>query len=293
MRDSTAQHSIETIAIIGQGKVGSSLKQLALLAGFKTTLLGRDYAQSIDQVYAADLIIIATSDDEIKNVVKSLAAFQEGQESQSHKQHPVFIHCSGLISSDVLHPLGENIASCHPLNTFPTLDSALSTFNNTQHKTYMFAEGSDAAIKRLGPVFTKLGFKFQLIDATAKTHYHLACVVACNYLSVLMHSSLGFAEKAGIERDAFWQALQPIIQSTLANISNNGTLNALSGPIARGDYGTIETHLASLSSALSHTKEKELYVSLAKNAVAMTIEKGSISTDDAKALNQLLDGSLR
>lgn len=272
---------LESIAIIGNGKVGQSLAQLANKKNYKTELIGRDVADQQRACDTADLIIIAVSDDVIKELAQQLA---------QHIAKPVIVtHCSGALSSDELSSAelaGALTASCHPLNTFPTLDASLKTFNNIDHGSYLFAEGNNDALSALNHFYTSLGFKFRTIDKQAKSQYHLACSMACNYFTVLMHSSLDIAESAGLQRDEFYSALSPLLNKTIENINNFGSLNSLSGPIARGDLVTIKKHQKALAEQNNNTRA--LYAELGKIAANMAKETGNLSEQEYKTIMQAL-----
>ena len=269
---------IESVAIIGRGKVGQSLAQLATLKGYKTELIGRDQAQQKKACKNTDLIIIAVNDEAINTLAGQLV---------SAIVKPVIIcQCSGALNSDELNNLqaaGALTASCHPLNTFPTLEAALKTFSSPEHASYLFAEGDPKALPLLARFYEDLGFSFKQIEKEAKTHYHLACTMACNYLSVLMHSSLNIAESAGLERAEFWLALSPLINKTLQNISNYGSLSSLSGPIARGDIQTTQRHLIALNDEATEIPQL-MYRVLGKAAAKMALERAQLNSEEYKRI---------
>ena len=151
----------------------------------------------------------------------------------------------------------------------------------------MYAEGQANALDQLLPLFVAAGFKTATINRSAKPLYHADCVFACNYLTALMDISLETAENAGLERDDFWNSVQPLIQSTLNNISSNGIENALSGPIARGDANTIAKHQKSLA-----TYDPSLsmnYANLGIRAIEIAQRKGELNEKDINALRKILD----
>ena len=260
--------TLKSIAIIGRGKVGHSLAHLSELKGYQTELIGRDIEKQQQAAKSADLILITVNDEAITSVAHQLEnAIEKGV---------IIAHCSGILSSDALACLkasGALIASSHPLNTFPTLAASLATFSNTDHASYLYAEGDNEALKVLETFYNDLGFKFKHINKHAKTEYHLACSIACNYLSVLMHTSLNIAESAGLERNDFWAALSPILEKTLDNIGHD-SLRSLSGPITRADLDTVQKHQHAL------IKNNE-------NALSMYSELGKIAAQMAKKTNRL------
>ena len=101
-----------------------------------------------------------------------------------------------------------------------------------------------------------------------------------------MDISLQTAELEGIEKKQFWQAIQPLVQSTLSNISEHGTAQSLSGPIARGDAQTISSHLELLNT--SKPDISAIYLKLAEQALLLAKQQGNLSTEKIDALTGLL-----
>jgi predicted short-subunit dehydrogenase-like oxidoreductase (DUF2520 family) len=269
------------IVIIGKGKVGQSLAQLFTTQGFNVTLVGRSFIEQQQACGQADISLITVNDSNIKRVCDALA--------NSFKVGSVVAHCSGALSSSILHSAKKNschIASAHPLNTFPSIKASLTTFSNNQHGSYLYAEGEQIALEQLLTLFTQTGFKTQTIERQAKPLYHVACVFACNYLNSLMDMSLNTAEAAGLERTEFWSSLQPLIQATLNNISQQGTAKALSGPIARGDLDTVSTHLQELEDVSKQLKDS--YADLGLRALELAIDNGELSDEKISKIEKLL-----
>ena len=279
--DNTKSTSLN-IVIIGAGKVGQSLKQLFDLNQHKATLIGREIENYRDTISEANLILITTTDSAIKEVCKRISPYLN--------KSSVVSHCSGALNSSILKTAKERgcaIASSHPLNTFPSLSAALNTFANTDHNTYLYCEGDKAALERINRAFKPSGFHIVTIASDAKTAYHTACVFACNYLTVLMDLSLKTAERNGIDTTQFWQAIQPLVQATLTNISEHGTTDALSGPIARGDSETITQHLDFLSKEDQSTNDA--YLLLAKRALQLANQQGKLSDDKLSQLHTIMN----
>jgi predicted short-subunit dehydrogenase-like oxidoreductase (DUF2520 family) len=269
------------IAIIGKGKVGQSLAQLFASLNHNVVNIGRRKSEQIAAVADADITLICVSDEAIQSVCERLA--------NSVKKDSVVAHCSGALDSSILSlakQRGCSVASCHPLNTFPSISVSLQRFANTKHGSYMYAEGEQDALNTLLPLFENAGFNNTCINREAKPLYHAACVFACNYLSSLMDMSLEAAAKAGLEKESFWRSLQPLVQSTIENINQHGTTGALSGPIARGDSTTVEAHMHALA---EHSESlKVSYADLGLRALEIAIRKGELSADDIERLRAVL-----
>lgn len=268
--------------IIGAGKVGQSLAQLMRHNGLNVQLLGRDLEQQYKVCQASDVVLLTVNDAAIEPLCDEL--------SEHFKPKATVAHCSGALSSEILASAqrrGCATASLHPLNTFPSLEASLSLFSDNSHASYMFAEGDSTALSFTLPLFQKLGFNVVEIKQQNKALYHAACVFACNYLVSLMEMSLQTAATANIDRDQFWQALQPLIQTTLDNISDNGTSQSLSGPIARADTATVQKHLQELDS--SSTGLSTSYAELGKQALKLAVERGELKTIQLDELKSILN----
>lgn len=272
------------IAVIGQGKVGQSLGRLLKLRGHTIIGLGREYIERITEIAAADIVLICVNDDAIEEVCENLAdTLQTGV---------IVAHCSGARDSSILASAKQKgcvTASCHPLNTFPNLEASLAKFANTDHASYLYTEGDQEAIECLLPVFEDAGFITHEIERAAKPLYHAACVFACNYLTSLMDMSLETATAAKLDQAKFWTSLQPLIQSTLNNMANASTSAALSGPIARGDYKTVEKHL----DVLEHESEflANNYASLGIRALEIAQRNGELNEEELTRLKEILNKS--
>jgi len=265
------------IAIIGRGKVGHSLHQLLSLTNHHTQLIGHTLDDQHAAVSAADVTFITTQDNHIAAVSDTLA--------DSFKLGAIVAHCSGALSSEALASARQrdcSLASIHPLNSFPTLASSLRTFSKKDHNTYLYCEGDPDALPSLLTLALELGFKPIEISQESKTAYHAACVFACNYLTTLMDISLNTAASAGLDRGEFWQAIQPLIQTTLCNINDHGTQDSLSGPIARGDHATIKKHLSALG------QHQDSYKQLGIQTLRIAAQRGELSQQDIDRISALL-----
>ena len=246
------------ISIIGCGKVGAAIAQLAARAGRKVAALAsrnpdraRDLAGRIGTpgaacriaraAGAAPLVLLIVTDDAIEPLCGELAragAFGAGS---------IVAHCSGALGSDILaaarDSCGCQVASMHPLTTFPTAAAAVEKFAGT----YCFCEGDLAATDALMDLATDIGGKPMLISADAKVLYHAAACMASNYFIALMDAAVTLCDQAGIDRGIALEALGPLARATLENVMTLGPQAALTGPIARGDVQTVARHLDALA----------------------------------------------
>ena len=291
---------LPTISIIGPGKVGTAVGILAAQRGCTVNAVGGRRPQkvataawsigphvqalSIEQAaQSAELILLCVSDDAIQQVARDLArqrAFAPGT---------ILAHLSGALSSEVLKDAQKlcqcSVASMHPLQTFPTVETAVSMIQGA----WCFYEGDDKAVSVLEQLARIIGMKPYRIEKKAKTLYHASAVTACNYFIALMDAALALAEHAGIDRSTAWSALEVLIKSAHKNIEILGTKNALTGPIARGDIDTVKRHLKQLA----HTTDDldDLYRTLGSYTVTMAVQKGTLHHEKALQIIELLKKS--
>ena len=297
MSSDSRQSDEPVISIIGGGRVGTALAVLASQCGYRiAAVAARDpeHAEAAaerigpdvralsaaEAAGLAELVLITTPDDTIEEVCAELAvcgAFREGA---------VVAHCSGVLTSTVLASARESascrIASFHPLQTFPDLEAALDSLRGS----HVFMEGDEEALALLGRLGERVGMRCVEIATASKVLYHAAAVMACNYLCALMDASLALEEQAGIQRADAWEALEPLVRGTLANITRLGPEAALTGPIARGDEETLGHHLDALAG--QDPRLEGMYRSLGLWACEMALRSKSIAAETAARLTEKL-----
>jgi len=185
-------------------------------------------------------ILIAVADDAIPAVASKLAA--------GGLRDAVVLHTSGAAGPDALRALrdtGNAVGVLHPLQTVPTAERGIQSLPGA---TYAFA-GDLAAVEWARALITRLGGKELAIDPQRWHHYHAAAVMACNY-----------------------QVTLTILRATTENILASGPERALTGPIVRGDVGTIRRHLAALETAFPETRR--LYVAAGQRTIPVAKRAG-------------------
>ncbi|RYE73313.1 MAG: DUF2520 domain-containing protein [Oxalobacteraceae bacterium] len=216
----------------------------------------------------ADLILIATPDDQIADCCERLVA------GGSIRPGTVVFHCSGSLPSSVLAPAsacGAHTASIHPVRSFASPEQVVASFAGT----WCGVEGNEAALAVLRPLFTGIGARLVDIDPAAKTVYHAAAVFACNYLVTLLDVAVQAYGHAGIAQDVAMQMMAPLVRKTVEQAFAVGTADALSGPIARGDMATVARQQAAVASW--DADKGALYALLAKETMALAQRKGSVN----------------
>jgi predicted short-subunit dehydrogenase-like oxidoreductase (DUF2520 family) len=239
----------KTLSIIGCGKLGQTLGRLwteqrvfriqqvlnrsSESAQQATDFIGAGKAvASFSDMQSADVYLIGTPDGQIAEAAGRLAA------SASLEAGTIVFHCSGALPSTLLQPLkdkGAFIASVHPIKSFSSAQAATASFGGT----WCGIEGDPQALEVLRPAFEAIGAKMAEIRTEEKLIYHAAAVFASNYLVTLLDVALQAYAKAGIPESVARELLAPLVSGTLDNVVRSGTERALTGPIARGDIGTV------------------------------------------------------
>ena len=283
----------QQIAIIGAGNVGLGLAHIFSENGFKIKLGSRHLKTLLTQITKVEICSIseAVSDSDITLLTVPDSAITRVCESfaTQFKKGSIVLHCSGVLSSEALlsaQTQGCLVASAHPLNTFPNPIAAVKLLSQPSHNTTLYCEGDANAIRKINSVFSKIGFNPITISAAAKPLYHAACVFACNYLTVLMDLSLQTAEAAKLDRNEFWNSIQPLVQSTLHNIDSQDTASSLSGPIARGEFETVQNHIQNLGMVSDDLRDS--YINMAAHALRLAKKNDKTSTEKLTKLDELV-----
>ncbi|MBU2563008.1 MAG: DUF2520 domain-containing protein [Actinobacteria bacterium] len=197
-------------------------------------------------VSLANCILICTPDDIINSVCSDI--FKD--KSKDFKNYYA-IHFSGSKSLEVLNSAraaGAEIASIHPLKSFASIEEAIKSLPGTIFGiTYSSTES-----KKMAEFLVKsLGGEIIEVENNKKPLYHAAACVASNYLVTLINYAVLIHKKMGIKPEDSLKGLMGLVEGTISNIKKMGTEKSLTGPIARGDVGTIKEHVKSFNEFFS------------------------------------------
>jgi predicted short-subunit dehydrogenase-like oxidoreductase (DUF2520 family) len=286
---------MQRLNIIGGGRVGRTLARVWALNGafaigdvFDHTratcadavaFIGSGRAVgALNEMHGADVWMLTPPDDQIVPCGKALAA------SGLLKAGNIVFHCSGaLLSRDLAAVLdGTAVASVHPLKSFADPALAARTFGGT----YCAEEGDAAALAILKPAFERSGAHVSAIDPAFKTVYHAASVIVCNYLAALLEAGLRGYEKSGFKRDDALHMMEPLVRETLDNVFRLGTVDALTGPIARGDQAVVARQVDAL--AAWDPRIADIYRKLGTVAVELARAQGKADPAALAAIERAL-----
>ncbi len=244
-----------SIALIGQGRLGSAVAGAAAAAGLEVRTAGRD---GIAEACAGmDVALLCVPDEEIESACASVAAVAGA---------PGFVgHASGATGLGALagaREAGCRTFSLHPLQTIPgpeaSLDGAPAAIAGSDTEALDVARSLAAA----------LGMRPFEVPEEARRAYHAAASIASNFLVTLEESAVDVLRAAGIEGGR--ELLAPLVLRTAANWAEQGA-GALTGPIARGDERTVAAHLEALAAA--NPELLSLYEALADRSRAVATRR--------------------
>ncbi len=169
-----------------------------------------------------------------------------------------------------------------------TLASVQQAIENIPGSTFAI-EAEEPLLSILKDMATFLKGSWIVLKAGDKVLYHAAAVMACNYLVTLVKLATDLWQTFDVPTQQATKALMPLLRGTLNNIDNVGIPRCLTGPIARGDIGTIKKHLGAMEKsapALIST-----YRELGLQTIPVALAKGRINQEQAKQLESVLVGN--
>lgn len=232
-----------TLRIVGPGRAGRSLAFALSAAGWDVLpLLGRHD----DLTHAAagvDALVLATPDTAIATVAAAVAP----------NPAAVVVHLSGSLGLDVLAPHPQR-ASLHPLVALPDPETGAARLASG---TATFAVAGHPMARRL---VVALGGRAITVADDDRAAYHAAATIASNHLVALLGQAERVAASAGVPLDAYLD----LVRATVDNVAALGPAAALTGPVKRGDWATVDRHLAALPE-----DERPAYRAMAEQAARL------------------------
>ena len=282
------------VGIIGAGRVGAVLGRALQQAGHTITGVHAVSEASISRAEAllpdapileipdilrrSEAVIFAVPDDVLESLVSGLAT--AGHIQTGH----LLVHTSGRYGTAVLHSVREHGAipvAIHPAMTFTGLSLDVDRLQNTA-----FGITADPVVAPIAEALVvEMGGIPVAIPETARPTYHAAMAHASNHLVTLTAQAQTMLASVGIEHAS--KLLGNLMTASLENALTNGDL-ALTGPVSRGDTGTVATHLATLKT-LDDPDLFETYRAMALATARRAEDAGFINAAKLEELLQILE----
>ncbi|MHB8053873.1 MAG: Rossmann-like and DUF2520 domain-containing protein [Candidatus Aminicenantales bacterium] len=283
------------IAIIGTGRLGTSLGNALARAGLEIAGLadadlraarkakkiigsGRATTDAVAAARSADIVFIAVPDAALTTVIGRLE--NGGFEGRGK----TVFHTSGAEPAERLAPLaqrGAAIGSFHPAQSFSRPATPAAHFRGV----VFGLEGGPAAVKTGKTIARKLGGYPLVLSREQKTLYHAACVLASNLFVPLFDLAVETMAAAGVSAPQAKKALLTLVEGTLRNVKHFDAADALTGPLARLDFGTVERQLRALRRV---PRAREAYRTIGLAAMELLKKRGAAASS-IKRLRALLE----
>lgn len=268
------------LAIIGAGRVGTSLGLLLNRAGHRITACAARSSKTLDvavrllgsqgttklseAVSGAEIVMISVPDDAVDGVARELAP---------HMDEGTFVfHTAGSKGVAPLAPLeevGANVAAIHPLQAIPSTEAGLERIPGS------FFGVTTSHLDWATGLVEAVGGRVLEVPESERTLYHACAAIASNYMVTLAM----LIEGSGRDVEPYL----PLMQGTLDNLRNLAPSKAMTGPLVRGDSGTLGRHLEVLGEEASSA-----YRAIGGTAIRLLTDAGRISPQDAQKLSEAL-----
>ncbi len=276
------------VGVVGAGRVGAVLGAALARAGHSVVaasavsdasrrraeelLPGVPLADPPDVVKAADLVLLTVPDDVLPQLVDGLAGTGVVRAGQ------ILIHTSGRYGIAVLEPAtgrGSLPLALHPVMTFTGTPVDLQRLAGCSFGV--------TAPPRLRPMAEALvlecGGEPEWIEEERRPLYHAALAIGANHLVTLVAQGADLLSRAGVEHPN--RMLGPLLGAALDNALRYGD-HGLTGPVARGDAGTVAAHLRELGKV--STEARAAYVAMSRLTADRAMAAGILDPADAEAL---------
>jgi len=278
--------------IIGAGAVGTALGAALHRAGWPIVAVAsrddgrrarfrelvptaRAFAEAAPVLDEAELIVLAVPDDAIPVLAGELRLYS-GQ---------ALVHTSGVLGAEVLEPAraaGTHVGGFHPLVAFADTERAIAALRGAT----VAIEGDDQLATLLAEMAETLGATAVRLAPGSKAAYHAAAVLSAGGFVALLDAIAELGAAAGLEEDGALAIYGRLIEQTLDNARALGIRAALTGPMVRGDVGTLERHLDALRRLAPDVLP--LYRAAAEREIRLAESRGSLAPHAAESMRRLL-----
>lgn len=283
-----------SIGIVGAGRVGLALGRAFAAAGWPVVAVAsrdaarrdafrnavpdaRAFSEPAGVLDEASLIFLTVPDDVVGPLAGDLRLYS-GQ---------ALVHTSGLLASTILEPAmaaGTEKASFHPLVAFADPAASVEALQGAT----IAIEGDEPLVRLLGELAEACGAQPVRLPVAGKAAYHAAAVLAAGGFVALLDAIAELGRGAGLDEAGSLAIYAPLIRQSLANAERLGIEAALTGPIVRGDIGTLRAHLDAMAELAPGATD--LYVAAARREIALALARGSLDPRRAGEMTDLLEG---
>lgn len=276
------------VGVVGAGRVGPALAAALKLAGHRPVavsgvsdpsrrraaalLPGVPLVRPEEVLARADLVLLTVPDDALPGLVAGLA------ETGAVRQGQLLAHTSGRYGADVLDPALR--AGALPLALHPVMTFTGTTVDVQRLVGCSFGVTAPEPLRLAAEALVvEMGGEPQWIEERARPLYHAALAIGANHLVTLVAQSMELLSAAGVAEPG--RMLGPLLGAALDNALRSGDA-ALTGPVARGDAGTVAAHLDELR---RHSPQAVAsYLAMARATADRALGNGMLTAELAEPL---------
>lgn len=299
--DTTQTPGRLSVGIISAGRVGAALGSALRAAGHTIvgahasseesrerldTMLHGVPNRSVESIVReSEVVLFAVPDDELQGLVDALSMqdlFRPGQ---------LVIHVAGRYGIGVLssaQAAGALTMAIHPAMTFSGTSLDVARLAGCP-----FAITTSSLLRPIAEALvTELGGVAVHVEEEDRGLYHAALAHAANHAVTLVAQSMRMLEAVGIEEPGMY--LAPLVEASVEGALRRGD-NALTGPVVRGDIGTVKEHLDALAALHFAGKYEDVpptYVAMACATAERVLEKSLGNEEEVKRILDLLHGKM-
>ena len=282
-----------TVGLVGAGRVGAVLGAALAAAGHRVVAASGVSDASRDRIArllphtatlpaddvaraATDLLIVAVPDDALAGVVAGLA----GTGALGNTR--IVAHTSGAHGLAILRP--ATLAGARPLALHPAMTFTGQTDDLARLPGIAYGLTAPADLRAFAArLVTDLGGIPEWVAEGDRPLYHAALAHGANHLVTLVNEATDLLVAAGVRRTG--AVLGPLLHAALDNALRSGDA-ALTGPVSRGDAGTVARHLDRMGAAAPASVPA--YLALARRTADRAIAAGRLRPRDAELLLDVL-----
>ncbi|MBZ4017281.1 Rossmann-like and DUF2520 domain-containing protein [Streptomyces purpurogeneiscleroticus] len=283
-----------TVGVVGAGRVGPALAASLQLAGHHPVAVSgvsdasRRRAAALlpdvpvvppEEVLArAELVLLTVPDDALPGLVAGLA------ETGAVRPGQLLVHTSGRFGAGVLDEATR--AGALPLALHPAMTFTGTSVDVQRLAGCSFGVTAPQELRMAAEALViEMGGEPEWIEEAARPLYHAALAIGANHLVTLVAQSLELLRTAGV--GAPDRMLGPLLGAALDNALRSGDA-ALTGPVARGDAGTVAAHVAELR---RHSPQAVAgYLAMARTTADRALAHGLLKPELAEDLLGVLSG---
>jgi predicted short-subunit dehydrogenase-like oxidoreductase (DUF2520 family) len=276
---------MEPVVLVGAGRAGRALSAAFRAAGLPFVLVDRTgiaeqhgppvFAARAEAVSLSPVVLLTVRDGQLDVALDELRT-QDGMRAGT-----VVLQVSGSAepaARDRIDAAGMHYGTFHPL--LPLIDPTLASFR--LQGSVIGVEGDAEAHRVARRLASRLGATTIEIPRAERAAYHAAAVMASNFPVTLAALAEGLLSRIGVDAVAAHRAVRALMAASVENLAAAPrALDALTGPIARGDVVTVRAHTTALHGSRPY---HDVYEVLSRATLDLMRNRG----DDVASVDALL-----